>query len=143
MLSAYGTRRRTEVGDVLVREGERDRDFFVILAGKVIEIRELVGEDGELEAVVVEDHHTKERHRFEAALLFVFIGAQPCTSWLSGTLALDKGGYVLTRTGACEDGREPQVLETSWPGVLAVGDVRAGRSSGLPRRWARGRWRFA
>ena len=70
-----------------------------------------------------------------ATLLFVFIGAQPCTSWLGGNLAVDDRGFILTGAeavrpdpddGAAETGHPPDLLETSWPGVLAVGDVRSG-----------------
>src|SRR5262249_48166933 len=56
--------------------------------------------------------------------LFLFIGADPNTDWLSGSgIALDKRGFVLT--GSELDGdRRP--FETSRRGVFAVGDVRAG-----------------
>jgi thioredoxin reductase (NADPH) len=56
--------------------------------------------------------------------LFLFIGAEPNTSWLSGSdVALDGKGFV--RTGAeLQRGRRP--LETSVEGVFAIGDARAG-----------------
>jgi thioredoxin reductase (NADPH) len=57
--------------------------------------------------------------------LFLFVGADPATGWLDGCgVALDRGGFVVT--GAPSDGREVQPLETSVPGVFAVGDVRCG-----------------
>ncbi|NDU72408.1 FAD-dependent oxidoreductase [Actinomadura sp. DSM 109109] len=83
------------------------------------EIRELHGH-GLLEEVVAEDNRTGEVRRFEVRALFVFIGADPCVGWLSGTVALDDRGYV--RTG----GPQALPLETSLPGVLAAGDVRSG-----------------
>jgi thioredoxin reductase (NADPH) len=96
------------------------------------EVRELIG-DGTLEAILVEDNETGERRRLEIGDLFVFIGARPCTAWLEGTLALDPGGYLRTGADAREEGagfaelgREPYLLETSWPGVFAAGDVRSG-----------------
>ena len=70
-----------------------------------------------------------------AAALFVLIGAAPRTDWLDGTLERDDRGYILT----CRDlapryeplselwprqDRPPFPLETSLPGVFAVGDVR-------------------
>jgi thioredoxin reductase (NADPH) len=67
--------------------------------------------------------------------LFILIGAQPNTEWLADTLARDPNGFVLTgqdlaATGAVPVGwplsREPLPLETSVPGVFAVGDVRFG-----------------
>jgi thioredoxin reductase (NADPH) len=64
--------------------------------------------------------------------MFVFIGAEPHTDWLSGTVARDERGFVLTgadvggriRTPAGVE-RDRYLLESSVPGVFAVGDVRA------------------
>ena len=64
--------------------------------------------------------------------LFVFIGAGPCTGWLDGAVELDDHGFVLTgadlATGTVRTPggtqRDPFLLETSIPGVFAVGDVR-------------------
>lgn len=58
--------------------------------------------------------------------VFLFVGADPATAWLKGCgVALDRTGFVLT--GAqCEEGKPVSGLETSVPGVFAVGDVRAG-----------------
>ncbi len=60
--------------------------------------------------------------------LFLFVGADPATGWLDGCgVALDRGGFVVT--GAQSDlnlGRPISQLETSVPGVFAVGDVRSG-----------------
>jgi thioredoxin reductase (NADPH) len=56
--------------------------------------------------------------------LFLFIGADPNTAWLSPSdVALDDHGFV--RTGA-EIGNGAKALETSRQGVFAIGDVRAG-----------------
>ncbi|HEY3796712.1 MAG TPA: FAD-dependent oxidoreductase [Caulobacteraceae bacterium] len=56
--------------------------------------------------------------------LFLFIGAEPCTDWLDGSgLALDAKGFVLTG----EDAGAPHApMQTSTPGVFAIGDVRSG-----------------
>ena len=67
-----------------------------------------------------------------ARALFVFIGASPHTEWLEGQLATDGAGFLLT--GRDVDGRRPGrvrrrpplFLETSRPGIFAVGDVHAG-----------------
>ncbi len=62
--------------------------------------------------------------------LFLFIGADPNTGWLSGCpISLDAKGFVQTGeagTSWPEIGRAPFPLETSVPGVFAIGDVRAG-----------------
>src|SRR5918998_106025 len=109
---------------------ERDPRIEVLLH---TEVRELLG-DKSLEAVVVQDNESGEQRTVAAKELFVFIGAAPCTDWLVGTPALDSGGYVLTGTEAAraanasfgELGRTPLILETTAPGIFAVGDVRSG-----------------
>ena len=55
--------------------------------------------------------------------LFLFIGADPNTTWLSGCVALDEKGFV--RTGADLGAARPP-METSHRGIFAIGDVRAG-----------------
>ena len=98
------------------------------------EIREVHGNDA-LSAVVTEDKRTGERHSIQTRALFVFIGADPHTSWLAGAIQLDDRGFVPTGPAALysdTDGnqgrtqRQPMMLETSQPGVFAAGDVRSG-----------------
>jgi thioredoxin reductase (NADPH) len=98
------------------------------------EVREVVAND-RLEAVVVEDRRTSERRQLPARALFVFIGAEPHTGWLSDQVALDDSGYVLTGNDAARErnkdrwsgvDRPPLLLETSLPGIFAVGDIRHG-----------------
>ncbi|GIF00829.1 FAD-dependent oxidoreductase [Paractinoplanes rishiriensis] len=90
------------------------------------EITELIGDDGRLRALGVRDTRTGDRQQIPTTVLFTFIGAQPCTGWLSSSVALDERGYVLTGAQIRTDGPPPLMLETSRPGVLAVGDVRSG-----------------
>lgn len=126
---------------LIVRESTLGEYMSAYLADRIVrdprievrlhsEVRELVGGES-LEAVVVEDTASGERSSLPVRDLFVFIGAQPCTGWAAGTLAMDSGGYLLTGAdtsrGAYERlGRAPLPLETSWPGIFAVGDVRSG-----------------
>jgi thioredoxin reductase (NADPH) len=92
---------------------------------------ELLGEH-ELEAVRIADARTGERTTLPARALFVFIGASPHTEWLDGQLATDDAGFLLTgrdvqgRDAAEFDGDRPYFLETSRPGIFAVGDVHSG-----------------
>ena len=83
----------------------------------------LEGRGGVLEAI-----HWRQKSgadvRKPIAHLFLFIGADPNTQWLSGSgVALDAKGFVLTG-GDCNESRNP--LETSRRGVFAIGDVRSG-----------------
>jgi len=53
--------------------------------------------------------------------VFLFLGAEPCTEWLAGCgVQVDEKGFVVTGGPSCDS------LETSIPGVFAIGDVRAG-----------------
>jgi thioredoxin reductase (NADPH) len=74
-------------------------------------------------------------HQVESELairgLFVFIGARPRTDWLAGQLAEDGHGFLLTgadivAAGLGGETTSPLFLETSRPGIFAVGDVRSG-----------------
>ena len=67
--------------------------------------------------------------------LFIMTGADPCTAWLDGCLTMDPKGFIKTGTDLTAEElaaaewslpRPPHLLETSLPGVFAVGDVRAG-----------------
>jgi thioredoxin reductase (NADPH) len=88
----------------------------------------LLGED-QLEGLEL---HNASGQRTSMAVrgLFVFIGAEPSTGWLAGQLAQDRRGFLLTGASVpdaeLEDtSRMPLFLETSRPGVFAVGDVRS------------------
>jgi thioredoxin reductase (NADPH) len=87
--------------------------------------------DVSLEAVGVRNAATGETTRLESGRLFIFIGADAETAWLPPEIALDRHGYVLTRSdlraaGGWELERDPYLLETAVPGVFACGDVRFG-----------------
>ncbi len=88
------------------------------------EVRALEGRSGALQAIRWRNVPSGEETRRPIRHLFLFIGADPNTSWLSESgVALDAKGFV--RTGAdIAGGRRP--LETSREGVFAIGDVRAG-----------------
>jgi thioredoxin reductase (NADPH) len=83
----------------------------------------LDGSGGMLDAIRWRGQSGEERRR-PVRHLFLFIGADPNTDWLSGSgVALDPKGFVLT--GKEADGSS-RPLETSVPGVFAIGDVRSG-----------------
>ncbi|HVM57426.1 MAG TPA: FAD-dependent oxidoreductase [Gaiellaceae bacterium] len=83
--------------------------------------------DERLRAVVVRDRARDTLERMALDGLFVMIGGEPHTDWLAGVVERDERGFVLTGSDASDDGdREPLLLETSAPGVFAIGDVRRG-----------------
>jgi thioredoxin reductase (NADPH) len=104
-----------------------------ILVMQHTEVRALAGTT-HLERVVLEDNHSGERTTVPCSGLFCFIGAVPATAWLDGCVMLDRSGFVITDRSLPDEmahtvafgGREPLPLETSLPGVFAVGDVRSG-----------------
>jgi thioredoxin reductase (NADPH) len=84
----------------------------------------LEGADGALSAVHWRNAATGETVRRPIRHLFLFIGADPNTGWLSGSgVALDAKGFVLTGADAGENRRS---LETSRRGVYGIGDIRSG-----------------
>jgi thioredoxin reductase (NADPH) len=85
-------------------------------------------QDGSLERVRLRSRLSAEESTMDICNLFLFVGADPATGWLDGCgVMVDRGGFVVT--GAQCKKREGQLasaLETSVPGVFAVGDVRSG-----------------
>jgi len=95
---------------------------------------EVVGLRGEtaLEQAVVRDTRSGQCRDVPARALFVFIGASPHTDWLAGQVAADEHEFLLTGRDVGEEHlgdwgeQRPYFLETSRPGVFAVGDVHSG-----------------
>ena len=89
------------------------------------------GGNGRLEHLLLRDRATGREETVAADALFLMIGARPHTGWLPPDVDRDEEGFVLTgpdlhNADAWPLDRSPFLLETSMPGVFAVGDVRHG-----------------
>ncbi|MGE3277102.1 MAG: FAD-dependent oxidoreductase [Vicinamibacterales bacterium] len=105
-----------------------------------IELRtetELIRVDGgdTLERVTWRSNATGEEETRDIGHVFVMAGAEPRSAWLDGCVTLDRSGFVKTGSDLAPEDlaaarwplrRAPYLLETSRPGVLAVGDIRGG-----------------
>src|SRR3977135_543438 len=93
---------------------------------------EVVGLEGtadqSLDCVRWRSRLSGEESMMDIRNLFLFVGADPATGWLDGCgVMVDRGGFVVTGAQCKKsDGQSASVLETSVPGVFAVGDVRSG-----------------
>jgi thioredoxin reductase (NADPH) len=126
---ARGETLRASMSDYLVQEITQTPNIRVRLRTEVV--------DGagraRLERLTLRDRVSGALDTMPAAALFVLIGGEPRTQWLAGTLERDDRGFVLTGGDLLQDGKPPQgwplsrppaLLETSVPGVFAVGDAR-------------------
>jgi thioredoxin reductase (NADPH) len=129
-LVVRGDSLRRSMSDYLIRVIETLPNLTVRLGTRVVEGHG----DARLEGLTLEDGSGGREER-AADGLFILIGALPRTDWLSGALARDAAGYVLTGRDLVDSGalpagwpleRPPGLLETSVPGVFAAGDVRSG-----------------
>ena len=110
----------------LVRTIEAEPKIVVRLGTEVVG----GGGEGHLRELELREGVSGERTTVAADALFVLIGARPQTEFLSQEVARDEFGFVRTGDDLTPDEwsleRSPLGLETSMPGVFAVGDVRHG-----------------
>ncbi len=91
--------------------------------------------DRQLESITVSDRQTGESEEIAAKAMFLFIGAVPHSDMVASVVECNRSGFILTGTDLLRNGahshewtlkRDPYMLETSVPGIFAVGDVRQG-----------------
>ena len=111
-----------------------------IYASENIEVRLHTGVtavhgDAHVEAATIRNNRTGQEETLPGCAVFIFTGAIPRTEWLRGVVSLDDYGFILTGSNILEEAKpsrgwpsdhQPFLLETSVPGIFAVGDVRSG-----------------
>jgi len=115
----------------LIEQVQATHNIHIEYRTRVLEVH---GAD-RLESVSIICDLSGDVNRVPANSMFVFIGAEPCTSWLGGVVERNERGFILTGPDLLKSGkrpkgwtleRDPGLLETNIPGVFAVGDVRYG-----------------
>ena len=115
----------------LIRRIENSPNIILRLQTEIVAVE---GKD-HLESVYWRNRETGQTEKHEIKHIFVMTGADPNTRWLDGSIALDDKGFIKTGPDLLPDNlnaagwpltRQPYFLETSLPGVFAVGDVRGG-----------------
>jgi len=107
----------------LVERIEATPNIALLFNNEVVSL-EGTKDDG-LQRVRIRCRLSGDESEMEIRNLFLFVGADPATGWLEGCgVALDRQGFVMT--GVPAHSHAAQALETSVPGVFAVGDVRSG-----------------
>jgi thioredoxin reductase (NADPH) len=116
------------MSEYLIKEIEAAENIVVQLNTRVVD----GGGEGRLEHLLLEDSTSGSVKTVHSSALFVLIGAEPRTGWLSEDIVRDRAGYVVTGQDLLSDWgrpavwtleRPPMLLETSMPGVFAAGDV--------------------
>jgi len=96
-------------------------EMDVLLNREVVEFKAKDDGSGKLGVIVLKDRESGESEEIHPAGAFVFIGLDPNTTFIKGSVDLDASGLIVTDMG----------LQTSMPGVFAAGDVRSGSTKQL------------
>jgi len=114
------------MSDYLIREIDYNPRITVQPGTEVVD----GGGDGRLDWIDVHTITTGEVRRHEAGGLFLLLGAEPHCEWLPEAVSRSENGYLLTGRDVPKDqwrnGLPPANLESTVPGVFAVGDIRGG-----------------
>lgn len=125
-----GTSLGAKMSQYLVDRIEQTPNIEVCLE---TEVAAVMG-NGHLEQITLVDRRTGATELRPASALFIFTGAEPQTDWLADLVQRDRYGFILTGPQLLDGGkapkgwplaRTPYLLESSVPGIFAVGDVRS------------------
>jgi thioredoxin reductase (NADPH) len=116
------------MSDYLIAQLESANNVEMVFDVSVVGGRSV---DDSLTAIEILHAGSETTEVVPATGLFVLIGSSPHTAWLDGAVQLDEAGFVVVgadvdRARLADSGRAPLPLETSVPGVFAVGDARRG-----------------
>lgn len=121
------------MSDYLISQLEATRNVAVRYSTMIVGARDRDGFLAAIRVAAAGSADAAPSEEIEAGGLFVLIGSVPRTSWLPETVERDPAGFLRTGTsrdvsdaGSATPGRPPLALETSMPGIFAIGDVRAG-----------------
>jgi thioredoxin reductase (NADPH) len=115
----------------LIRRIEKSPTITLLPQTEIVDVE---GSD-HLESVSWRNSQTGQTEKHHISHIFVMTGADPNTRWLDGCIALDDKGFIKTGPELLPENltaaawpltRQPYLLETTLPGVFAVGDVRNG-----------------
>jgi len=111
----------------LSRRIESIKNIEVLTEAEIVSVKG----NGHLQALDIENRGNGQKREIETSAVFTFIGATPHTDAVPNEIEKDEKGFI--KTGTSVEGspqwslnRKPFYLETSKPGVFAVGDVRSG-----------------
>ncbi|WP_299115702.1 cyclic nucleotide-binding domain-containing thioredoxin-disulfide reductase [uncultured Winogradskyella sp.] len=116
-----------KMSDYLVQRLEASEKIQILRNTEIVELKG----DHHLESITISNK--SERSEMEVSNVFSFIGAKPNTKWMEGIVVTDERGFICTGMSLLKkdltkcniySNREPQSLESSIPGIFAVGDVR-------------------
>jgi thioredoxin reductase (NADPH) len=124
-----GSSLQKDMSQYLIDQIDSTENIDVRVRSSIIEA---IGTD-RLEALAIKHNDTGDVETVPAAALFVFIGAKPHSELVAGIVELNEAGFILTGPDLIRGGRRPKnwrldrdpfLLETSVPGIFAVGDIR-------------------
>lgn len=95
----------------IIQKQIEENDKIVVIKKHIP--KEILGEEGKVSKIVLEDVDTHKQHILDTSAVFPYVGANPCTSFVSKLPILDERGYVIVNEN----------METAIDGIYGAGDV--------------------